>query len=688
MQAGAACTPSMSASRFPAPIPARLLFVWLLGIALLIGALPARAQTTGDALVLEARDALRRHDRTKLAAARTAAIAAQHPLAPWIDYWELGNRLSEVRQDEVEAFYARWPGSYVEDRLRNDWLLELGHRRDWANFAREFPRFRMNDDREVTCYAVLSEHMAGRNVVDAARAAWYAQRDVDEGCTLLATVMIEAKRFTQDDIWRAARLAVEFNRPRVARLAANFINLQAANAVTELLDQPARYLTRRANVSGRLNAELTALAVMRMAWNDPEAAAGQLEQRWQLALPPELASIAWATVAKQAAIKLMPEAVPYYQLGWKAGHRPGQPAVEWTDDALGWAVRSALRSGRGTQRWSTAQSAIAAMSAAEQREPVWVYWKARALAALAKNGPEGDADRTQSRQLLESIAGQLNFYGLLATEELGQPIMLPPKPAPLTMAERVIAQGNPGLSRSLQLISLGLRSEGVREWNYMLRGMSDRELLAAAQLACEREVWDRCINTSDRTRSEIDLDQRFPTPFRTDVLAKAAEIGIDPAYVYGLIRQESRFVMDARSAVGASGLMQLMPATAKWTAKKLGVPFTPTMITDREQNIRLGTGYLKLVLDDFGGSQPLAAAAYNAGPSRSRRWRDGPVLEPAIWAENIPFNETRDYVKKVLTNAVLYASVLTGQPASLKARLGASIGPRDAGPAVLTADLP
>ena len=123
----------------------------------------------------------------------------------------------------------------------------------------------------------------------------------------------------------------------------------------------------------------------------------------------------------------------------------------------------------------------------------------------------------------------------------------------------------------MQLIAIGLRNEGVREWNFTLRGMGDRELLAAAQLACDREVWDRCINTSERTRAEIDMQQRFPMPFRREVSANARETGLDPAYVYGLMRQESRFIMDARSGVGASGLMQIMPATARWTAKKIGL---------------------------------------------------------------------------------------------------------------------
>ena len=176
-------------------------------------------------------------------------------------------------------------------------------------------------------------------------------------------------------------------------------------------------------------------------------------------------------------------------------------------------------------------------------------------------------------------------------------------PTPPTSAERELARRNPGFERALLLIGIGLRNEGVREWNFTLRGLGDRELLAAAQLACEREVWDRCINTSDRTRVEVDMAQRFPMPYRKDVVAQAREIGIDPAYIYGLIRQESRFIMDARSHVGASGLMQIMPTTARWTAKKIGLDYKPAMITDREVNLKLGTAYLKLVLDDFQGSQ-------------------------------------------------------------------------------------
>jgi soluble lytic murein transglycosylase len=186
-----------------------------------------------------------------------------------------------------------------------------------------------------------------------------------------------------------------------------------------------------------------------------------------------------------------------------------------------------------------------------------------------------------------------------------------------------VPRQSPGFARALKLIALGLRNEGVREWNFMLRGLADRELLAAAQLACDNAVWDRCINTSERARGQFDMAQRFPVPLRDQVLAQARAAGLDPALVLGLIRQESRFIGETRSGVGASGLMQLMPGTARWMARKLGLEYRASMIGDPAFNLQVGVAYLKRLLDDFEGSLPMATAAYNAGPGRPRRWREG-----------------------------------------------------------------
>ncbi len=660
-------------------------------LAASFGGLPstAAAQAPGaapDSVVVDARDAARRRDRARLAADRAAALASNHPLALWVDYWELGNRLGEVSQSEVSAFASRWAGSYVEDRLRNDWLLELGRRGDWANFAAEYARFRMNDDREVTCYALLVEQQAGKDVREAARAAWMAQREADTGCATMAAALFDAKQLAPADVWRKTRFSIDANKPRAAVQAAGLLGAQVAAAVGELTDSPARYLARKASTRDRASAELTTLALLRIAGSDVDAAVAQLDGRWDKALPADLASWLWGQVGKQAALKLQPEASDFFQ---RADQRSkAARELDWPDDTLAWKARAALRADSGRGRWQQVMQAVNAMGPADQRDATWVYWKARAMQALAKDSQDGETMRGVARELLASVAGQMSFYGALAAENLGQPVFMPAKPAPLTADERAQAAQRPGLVRALQLIAIGLRGEGVREWNYTLRGMTDRELLAAAQLACDNDVWDRCINTSDRTVAEIDIDQRFPTPYRKDVTARSREIALDPAFVYGLIRQESRFIIDARSNVGASGLMQIMPGTARWTAKKIGLPYTPDLIANRDTNLRLGTAYLKLVLDQFSGSQALAAAAYNAGPGRPRKWRDGPVLEPAVWAENIPFTETRDYVKKVLSNGTYYAAVLTGKPPALAPRLGPVVVPEDPNAPPADKDLP
>lgn len=642
----------------------------------------AAAQPVPTDVVVEAREALRKKDAPRLAQLRERAIGQQHPLTEWVDYWELANRLAQAQQPELDAFYGRWRGNYVEDRLRNDWLLELGKRRDWANFTREFPRFRMNDDREVTCYALLTDQLAAKQAGQelpasykpSALAAWVAQRDLDDGCHQLAAALVEARVFTPDDAWLKTRTAAEANRPRAARAAAALVAPAQQVQVAQALDNPALYLNAGATVGTRANAEITALALARMAANDPELAAAQLRDRWQQRLPKDLLAWAWAQVGRSAALKLAPEAAAHYATAWNEAEL-GNVSPTWTDETLAWNVRAALRTSAGAERWRSVQRAIDHMSEAEQREPAWRYWRARAMRETAAPGAAGDHQLAQALAALNQLAGELHFYGKLASEDLDQSMPLPPLPAPLSSEERAAANSHPGLARALQLIALGLRNEGVREWNFSLRGMNDRALLAAAQRACEREVWDRCINTSDRTRNEVDLAQRFPMPYRSEVVAKAGEIGLDPAYVYGLIRQESRFVTDARSTVGASGLMQVMPATARWTAKKIGLPYSADMIADRDVNLKIGTGYLKLVLDDFDGSQLMAAAAYNAGPSRPRRWREGALLEPAIWAENIPFNETRDYVKKVLSNATVYAAMLAGRVQVAMPRPPAAVTP-------------
>ncbi|MGJ7510611.1 transglycosylase SLT domain-containing protein [Variovorax sp. GT1P44] len=639
---------------------------------------PARAQSGNDDVLLQMKQAAQRGDKARLTALLPQARG--HALEPWAAYWELKARLTEASPQEVQDFLARYPGTYQEDRLRNDWLLLAGQRRDWDSFMTQHPAYRMNDDAQVRCYAILIDTLrngsATQAQADEVRRTWFAQRELDDGCLTAADRMIGARLMSPNDAWKKARLSIEANRPQAARAAVLLVAPDAVPLFDEMNASPVKFLTGRGFAVAKSRRELVVLALIKMTVADPEIAASQLESKWATTLSAEERNWLWGAIGRQFATKLSPMANVYFANVTKIG--------DLTDDMLSWKARAALRAGE----WKQVLSAIDAMSDVQQIDPTWVYWKGRALTAIG-----GDDRRAEARTLYESIAGTRGFYELLALEELGQRAAVPTRPAPLTLEEKDAARNNASLQRALYAISIGLRPEGTREWNYATNlhdkgGMNDRDLLAAADLACQREVWDRCINTSERTKGVIDVDQRFPMPFRETVVRKSREIGLDPAYVYGLIRQESRFIMDARSGVGASGLMQVMPATARWTAKKIGMgDFTPGQINDRDTNITIGTNYLKLALDDFDGSMALAAAAYNAGPGRPRNWRNGPTMDAAIWAENVPFTETRDYVKKVLANTTNYAAVISGQPQSLKSRLG-SVGPRNTAEPEPNKDLP
>ncbi len=631
------------------------------------------AQFAADDVLLQMQQASRKQDLRTL----TSLLPAiqDHPLEVWGHYWALKARLSSATAQEVEDFLQRWRGTYQEDRLRNDWLLLLGQRRNWAEFERLHTEFRMQDDKQLRCYDLAIASIEGRLPQHAStelQQLWMGQPANDDGCTYAASTLYAAEQLPALAVWQRARLGAERNQLSTARNALAIVAPQHVAALAGLFKSPQAYLS---NPKTTPPPALATLALVRLASSDPDQAAQLLRTRWQQSLSAEEQHWVWGMIGKVAARRLSDNALDYFA--------QVKQLTDLNDDSLAWLARAALRAGQ----WDKVQRAIAAMSPAQQQDSTWVYWQARAL--LTQGTP---ADQARAQALLGSIAGVDGFYEQLAAEDLGQAVLPPPEPQPPTAEEIARAHANPGLTRALYAIRIGLRSEGVREWNYTTNlhqpgGMHDRDLLAAAAIACQAQVWDRCINTSERTKSFVSWQQRYPMPFKDEVVTRARTIGLDPAYVYGLIRQESRFIMDARSHVGASGLMQVMPATAKWTAKKIGMTdFQPSMINQHDVNITIGTAYLKLALDDFDGSMALAAAGYNAGPGRPRNWRNGPVLDAAIWAENVPFTETRDYVKKVLANTTNYAAAITGQPQSLRSRLGL-VGPKNT-PVAYNKELP
>ncbi|MGC2049576.1 MAG: transglycosylase SLT domain-containing protein, partial [Gallionella sp.] len=410
-----------------------------------------------------------------------------------------------------------------------------------------------------------------------------------------------------------------------------------------------------------------------MEWNPKLASEGQraivlfaLQRLAKQSL--DLASARWIKIAPY-----FPAPEQHYffgRLAYEAARDLDDRALQWyraaantplDEEQSAWRVRAALRA----QDWPEVLASINAMSEQQQGDAAWRYWKARALEAMGKS--------VEARNIYLPLSSEYHFYGLLAGEELaGTPVMSQAvatyKPDSHAIAEM---EASPGVQRTLALYRMGLRSEALEEWRWLVRNLSDRELLAAAEIAVRNEMYDRAIGAADLTVNVHDFSLRYLAPYREVLQEHIKEYSLEEAWVYGLMRQESRFVSSAKSGAGAAGLMQVMPATARWVANKLGLrSYRKSLIHQLDTNLRLGTYYMKSVLSQFDDSPVLATAAYNAGPGRARQWRGQRPMEGAIYVETIPFGETRDYVKKVMSNTMYYAIQFTAPSRTLKKRLG------------------
>ena len=650
----------------------------------------ARVAQSADEAFLALRDAVRNGDLDGAAALgqRVLALDPNYPLAAYIEYYALNQRLrssiNPPSDEAVQAFIGRNAGALVADLARRDWLLALGRRGDFLTFENELPGYGAVDDPQVNCYALLARYQRLAHQPDGppalllaeARDAVMVPRDiVGDACASLAALLADNGQLGASDLWAAARAASDSNLPIALRRYLGLLPTQDAprpENVDAVYDKPAVWLARHSGEPVRKQQDLIVLALSRMARAAPDETAVQFERLWASRLDADARALVWAEIGAAAARRFMPSA-----LEWS---RRSEDARGLSEDLLAWRVRAALRE----QNWPLVALFIEAMPSEMRRpqfaEGTWTYWLGRARQA--------QGHPAEASALWSSIAGQFNFYGQLASEELGQPIVLPPQAVPVTPVELASVEGLPGFARALRFYQLNLRPQGNLEWNFTLRGMNDRQLLAAAEWARRNQIYDRAVNTADRTRTEHDFAVRFLAPFRDSMEARTRTSGLDLDWVYGLIRQESRFILDAHSSAGASGLMQLMPGTARYVAKKIGLAnYRPDQVVDMDTNLLLGTTYLRLVLDQLQDVELLATAAYNAGPGRPRGWRAQQTrpLEGAIFAETIPLSETRDYVKKVMSNTVYYGLLFDpGKPQSLKARLGVIDPAPDAG----SGDLP
>jgi len=646
------------------PSPLSLLFrrIGPTLIALVVGALtlsPVCAQNPADADIVAAKAAFDRGDAAKLAA--IAPRVQGHVLAPYVTFWQLELGIDTADAATVQVFLRRWAGTPIGDRLAVDWLKSRARAADWAGFAADYPP-RSAGDTELACDAVLFRRQRdGDTALADAKPLWFTGQSTPDVCEPLFAELIAKKAITEDDRIERLRLANEAGNLRLVRALAEALPAPARVKAADFAGvdrDPQRALTRGQFHWKSRSGQILALYALERAGRKDAGDAHAAWVKWRGRLPAEARGYGNARIAYLAARQLDPDADAWY--------RDADPARQNADERA-WHVRAALRAGD----WPAVLAAIDVLPPEMTKDAAWRYWRARALDKLGRSA--------EAAPIYAALAPEYSFYGILAAEASGTRPVTHSTPAPVTSEWLTDFGARADVQRVVKLAALDMRAESVREWYEIVRAMDDETLLKAAEFARRAGLSDRSINAADRTQERHDFRLRYPTPYEAQFLAAARANDIEPSLLYGIARQESRFVADIVSSAGAMGLMQLMPPTARWVSKQLNrSDYRPDAITAVDVNSQFGAFYLKYWMDRLDGQPALAAAAYNAGPGRAQAWRPQSPIEGAIWVETIPFNETRDYVKKVMANTMFYASALAkpGAPyVSLTERLG-TIRPR------------
>ena len=615
-----------------------------------------------DAVVKDASEGFRLGELRRITTALPQVRG--HALEGYVEYWSLRLQIDRAERGEIDRFLKKYSGTAVGDRMRVDWLKQLGKTGDWDAFTSVSNGFD-TDDGEVACYrTALAGRGEGKDLLTVPKGVW--DEKLTESCADAFAALARRQQVRVDDIiWRF-------------RTAADGGTFLAASRVAEALPEG---IAPGGDTLQRAHSSPEAYLSGGLAWTS--------RGRREAALY-ALTKLARSDVAKARAIwfgmrdKFTVEEQRYAagQLAYASARRlDSEEAIAWFkragdegtmtrlgDGQAAWIARGALRVGA----WAEVLRAVNAMSntSGGQGDPAWRYWKARALGQMGE-----PSDKASAQALYVDLAKEFNFYGLLAAEQINAPLPTPDAlkagAVKLTAEDLKRFDQSAATRRVLKLSELGLRADAAKEWYSVVKDFNDADSLIAAEWMRRKGIWDRSINTAERTKTQHDFGLRYQMPYATEIKKAATQSALDHGLVFGLIRQESRFWAEAVSSAGALGLMQVMPATGKWIANQMKAgEFRPSQLIDVGVNTGFGTFYLRTVLDQMGGSEPMAAASYNAGPGRARAWRADTALEGAIYAESIPFNETRDYVKKVLANAVWYSHLSGSGLTSIKQRLG------------------
>jgi soluble lytic murein transglycosylase len=617
---------------------------------------------------------------------------SDYPLRPYLEYQRLLRYVSSATPEDVAAFRERWAETPLADRVLNEWLDNLARRGEWATYRAAYdPEVARGTAAECRFFRSLLETGETERAFAGARDLWLVDHSQPKVCDPLFDAWIDAGRLDDALAWQRLHMALEAGRSGLARYLVRFLDASSQRlAENHVALHRAPHRLRRMTAipgadDGAREVQVVAHAIRRLARRDAEAAEAEWT-RWQarLAFPPhERSRVREALVRHSARQGRLP-----------AGFATSWPPPELADAAATELVEELARGAVRSQDWDALASWIEHLPDWARRESGWQYWAARVdlqrssgprrpavgetFEIEAPEGPrlpDSDADppampprpearpvplRARAESRLADLARQRNFYGFLAADRTDRPFDLQRAGFDLGEVEIDAVGRHPAMRRAQELRAIGELPEARREMAWLMNRLSDRELLALAEYA-RRIGWHRqSIQAAIAAEHWDQVDLRFPLAYEGPMIENARDREIDPSWLYAVARQESAFMADARSSAGALGIMQLLPSTARLTARRNDVPLGSTWdLLDERKNIQLGSLYLRQMYDRYDHNRVLASAAYNAGPGRVDRWVSERAPNPAdVWIEGIPFRETRGYVQNVLAYALIYSQQL------------------------------
>lgn len=572
---------------------------------------------------------------------------AGYPLYPYLQYKWLSNRLSQT--NEITDFLTTHKDSHYAELLRTNWLNRLAEQKRWPEFIKYY---QPNEDKNLTCLSYWANYQSGNQAqaLDDAQAMWAATVAYPEACVPLFSILTASGKLKLDIIWQRFEAALKEN------------NTDAANTTASLLSAENQLIAKQ-----WLQIHQTPDIIKNESfWKSKDGMMGQLFSYGidKLAKPNlELALKLWDSQKKTFVLDGASSQRIEQRLALVLAVRRDPRVFErlkyvsQPDEELKmWSIRSALFA----QNWPHVIKAYESFSSKEQQDPHWQYWYARAL------GEMGDTTKAQANYA--AVAQDRGFHGFLAADRLNQPYQINNKPIVVTDEALAALRQNTEVNVVEEFIAINRDLEARKLWPVVIKKLNKDQLLLAAKLAQGWHWEQTAIITLTKADYWDDLPLRFPTHYQEQVESNATLQNVDPALLFGLMRQESMMDKMAASSVGAKGLMQLMPGTGQQIAKALNEPWhSDSDLFNPELNIKYGSYYFKQLLEQFNGHAALATAAYNAGPARVKKWLpQGKALPADLWVEYIPYKETRKYVSSVLSYAIIYQHLLQRDALKLK----------------------